>query len=725
MKKLSFIAIAAAAIAFAGCQLEREIDSPRNLGDSTVIATLGNSTRSYLEAGEEGEATTYNVFWSAPDQILIAFAGGEPALYTSTNAEPAQTAAFRGTFPKGEGDLYGIYPAEDGNEVDADGIISIKFHAEQTAVAGSYDPQASPAVAVSESKDLSFMNICGLLELKVGWDDVSKITLDGAMSKTLIPGGVLSVSMDEEPVLEDWSEDLDGISLLPPSGESVFSQEETYYMAVPPCSFPGGASFIVERAEGEETIIIEGSVSVERAKVHEVPVLYVEPIVLVESIEPEADAMEIEFESEPFSIEITVGPEDADDKSVSWESSNPDVVTVDEDGLITVVGSGEATITVTANDGSEVSATIEITVLLPKNRLSYDGGETWYPLNSAGLCVSPDRGYNMVFSSDAEADFEHLYAEPPGDWFGLDIAISKIGTEWELPQDLYDGIWYCYMSWKGLDGDVMSNSVKSGSLCVDIPSDYSTIDIEADIEYDGDHVIVIYSGPASFVSDEVYFDYMYTDAAAPSVEEIEECIAGPYELYSVSNWWEDYEATDELTIEAQPHNSAGVVLISGTFAEIGPVEIYANVAKVSEGIFKLYIPYGISIFEGIVPWYDENNEALVKLYWSYEDEEGYLYYTYSEIVIDISGDHELSLNVAYDYLMLLDSNKYDVVDLLYGDSIEFTYLGSSPSPAPALFKAPRAPRMEQGKGMLKMPESEPIKPGKNENPQLNHIRNAR
>ena len=273
MKKLSFIAIAAAALALAGCQLEREIDSPQDLGNSTVVATLGQATRSFLEATEDGESTTYEVYWAAPDQILIAFAGGEPALFASTNAEPAQTASFRGTFPKGEGDLYGIYPAEDGNAVDADGIISIKFHAEQTAVAGSYDPKASPAVAVSESKDLSFMNICGLLALKVGWDDVSKITLDGAMSKTLIPGGVLSVSMDEEPVLEDWSEDLDGISLLPPSGESVFSQEETYYMAVPPCSFPGGASFIVERAEGEETIIIEGSVSVERAKVHKVPVL--------------------------------------------------------------------------------------------------------------------------------------------------------------------------------------------------------------------------------------------------------------------------------------------------------------------------------------------------------------------------------------------------------------------------------------------------------------------
>ena len=267
MKKLSFIAIALVAMAFAGCQLEREIDSPRNLGNSTVVASLGQATRSFLEANGEGESASYEVYWAAPDQILIAFAGVSPSLYTSQNSEPAQTAAFRGTFPKGEGDLYGIYPAEDGNEVDADGNISIAFHAEQTAVAGSYDPLASPAVAVSESHDLSFQNVCGLLALKVGWDDATKIVLKATTEPVAvpkaepeaeeesveIPGGVLTVVMGDAPEIAEYSEGLSEITLLAPSG-GKFSPDETYYMVVPPCSFPYGASFIVTRAEKEELI---------------------------------------------------------------------------------------------------------------------------------------------------------------------------------------------------------------------------------------------------------------------------------------------------------------------------------------------------------------------------------------------------------------------------------------------------------------------------------------
>ncbi|MDW8544423.1 Ig-like domain-containing protein [Staphylococcus sp. KG4-3] len=60
-------------------------------------------------------------------------------------------------------------------------------------------------------------------------------------------------------------------------------------------------------------------------------------------------------------IEATVAPSTASDKSVSYASSNKDVATVDEDGKITAVDEGTATIEVTTNDG-EKTAECEITV---------------------------------------------------------------------------------------------------------------------------------------------------------------------------------------------------------------------------------------------------------------------------------------------------------------------------------------------------------------------------
>lgn len=51
-------------------------------------------------------------------------------------------------------------------------------------------------------------------------------------------------------------------------------------------------------------------------------------------------------------LTATVKPEDATDKTVSWKSSDPDVATVTQEGKVTAIAAGIATITVTTKDGS-------------------------------------------------------------------------------------------------------------------------------------------------------------------------------------------------------------------------------------------------------------------------------------------------------------------------------------------------------------------------------------
>ena len=85
-----------------------------------------------------------------------------------------------------------------------------------------------------------------------------------------------------------------------------------------------------------------------------------EPI-LVTGIEIDNTTLSLK-EGEKGSLSVTVTPEDALNRSVSWASSDNGVVTVDQDGNVTAVGVGTATITVTAKDGSGVSAECEVTV---------------------------------------------------------------------------------------------------------------------------------------------------------------------------------------------------------------------------------------------------------------------------------------------------------------------------------------------------------------------------
>ena len=63
-------------------------------------------------------------------------------------------------------------------------------------------------------------------------------------------------------------------------------------------------------------------------------------------------------------LTATVEPGDAANKNVTWTSSNPEVATVDANGVVTAVANGTATITATTEDGG-FSTSVTITVNIP------------------------------------------------------------------------------------------------------------------------------------------------------------------------------------------------------------------------------------------------------------------------------------------------------------------------------------------------------------------------
>ncbi|MEG1773135.1 MAG: Ig-like domain-containing protein [Clostridia bacterium] len=59
-----------------------------------------------------------------------------------------------------------------------------------------------------------------------------------------------------------------------------------------------------------------------------------------------------------ISLTAQVDPWDATDRAVTWASSNPDVATVDQNGLVTAIAYGEATITVTTVEGAFTAGSV-------------------------------------------------------------------------------------------------------------------------------------------------------------------------------------------------------------------------------------------------------------------------------------------------------------------------------------------------------------------------------
>ena len=68
------------------------------------------------------------------------------------------------------------------------------------------------------------------------------------------------------------------------------------------------------------------------------------------------------FTSNTATLTAKVEPADATNQAVTWSSDKPEVATVDANGIVTAVSAGTATITATAADDSNISATCTVTV---------------------------------------------------------------------------------------------------------------------------------------------------------------------------------------------------------------------------------------------------------------------------------------------------------------------------------------------------------------------------
>ena len=163
-------------------------------------------------------------------------------------------------------------------------------------------------------------------------------------------------------------------------------------------------------------------------------------------------------------LAATVQPEDATNQSVTWKSSDDTIATVDSTGKVTAVGAGNATITVTTEDGNK-TATCTVTVTRPyippanpNYRITVEatqgGTVTADPTAAkAGATVTltpaPDAGYQVgaVAVTDRfgepvavteQADGTYTFVMPNGQ-----VTVTVTFAETPLPfTDVTEGDWF-------------------------------------------------------------------------------------------------------------------------------------------------------------------------------------------------------------------------------------------------------------------------------------------
>lgn len=127
---------------------------------------------------------------------------------------------------------------------------------------------------------------------------------------------------------------------------------------------------VTARAEGSSTITVKTADGNYTASC-KVVVKYPEPeIIHVSSVSLSSKSLRFEEKNRTVSLSATVLPDNAENKSVVWSSSNTSVARVDSLGNVTSVGNGTCMITVRTLDGSMVD-TCAVMVDAPLTRYTY------------------------------------------------------------------------------------------------------------------------------------------------------------------------------------------------------------------------------------------------------------------------------------------------------------------------------------------------------------------
>lgn len=114
----------------------------------------------------------------------------------------------------------------------------------------------------------------------------------------------------------------------------------------------GKTKYLVRLNETGE-IVVEGEITV----IAEIPIT---------SFRVSPPSAEFAENEDPFKLTVKdIAPSDATNQTLFWSSSNPDVATVSQEGILIPVKAGECEIIASTTDGSELSFSIEVTISLP------------------------------------------------------------------------------------------------------------------------------------------------------------------------------------------------------------------------------------------------------------------------------------------------------------------------------------------------------------------------
>ena len=256
MKRIITSTLLLSALAlFSACQ-KSEQQAPAK-GESIVFtASFAPETKTVID--ETGKKSLWN-----QDEIRIFNGNHSEAQEYVTTAVEAATANFTIKNPEAKftgTSFIAVCPNSSANEASWNGsadktINKLYLKPEQTATAGTYDPEGHVAVAYTENTELSFKNACALLKFTIKSDNIKEVcvystgaVLSGNFNFNTVDDNITTTGVDKTDIYEtnNWVK-----------VKGNFVNGQTYYMSCIPGKLANGFTLEVvndKAAKGKDNV---------------------------------------------------------------------------------------------------------------------------------------------------------------------------------------------------------------------------------------------------------------------------------------------------------------------------------------------------------------------------------------------------------------------------------------------------------------------------------------
>jgi len=257
-------ALVLGAIALASCSEKEEALLPERADGFYATVEDCEVSKVYADAQR-------SLHWNADDRIAVfnrstaaseyRFDGsdGDVSGWFSLVSEPAASGTALSH-------VYAVYPYGNDASVSADGEIALTFPASQNYVSGSFDPAANLMVAKTNTDQLLFHNVGGILSLSFKGDgiSISAVELKGNAGELLSGPAKAQISADEVTVtMQPEAAQTVRLVCKEPLELSLNKTSELWFV-LPPVNFTQGFTATLTTSVGQIVFSTEKPVTVRR-----------------------------------------------------------------------------------------------------------------------------------------------------------------------------------------------------------------------------------------------------------------------------------------------------------------------------------------------------------------------------------------------------------------------------------------------------------------------------